>query len=59
MDIVFRLLCPVGIQARQFLPECLDKGILDVLVQEKIIRGDAGLTAVQALSPGNPPGRNL
>ena len=59
VDIVFRLLCPVGIQARQFLPERLDEGILDILMQEKIIRGDAGLSAVQALSPGNPPGRNL
>ena len=58
MDKVVRVLCPVGIQAGEFPFEGLHEGVLDVLVQEQVVRGNAGLAAVEALAPGDTPGGN-
>ncbi len=37
------VLGPVRVQAGKFLLECLDEGILDVLVEEQVVRSYAGL----------------
>ena len=56
MDKVVGLLRAVGVEAGEFLLERLDKGVLDVLVQEQVVRGDAGLAAVEALAPSDAAG---
>ena len=56
MDEMPRLLCAVGVQAGEFAPERIDKGVLDVLVEEQVVRGDAGLAAVEAFAPGDAAG---
>ncbi len=48
-----------GVQAGKFFLESLDKGIFDVLMQEKVVRGNTGLSAVEALAPGDAAGSQL
>ena len=46
----------VRVQARELLFEGLHKGVLYVFMEEEVVRRNAGLAAVEALSPGNAAG---